>query len=421
LNESDCDDEEYEELDPNFLQELMKDDDKFTEMLIKTNDRAVQDIQAGNLKESLAVLERMERILEYAAINKKILDRNLVIVCLYNIACNYQAMWVLDKCSKYIDGVIYNLDQSLKQDEAHIREISTTPIDLEQKGALKGIKLRKLLFLLKVYLQHCAVLSQLSKHEDALTFGKRSQRVMQTVINECYECCKEAQKRVESPSTGQHSDSTKEDTISFEPFSRNQTILETKRVLDSSSIFRDEVSYIKNILDYATPFINDLMKTTNNFSIQKTQELLKQTRKSLFNWKNNPENNEKYLRKEFGKSKLPAELKDENRSLLGVQRPLEWLETLNIGTIMHMKPLKYKEYAQKKEFTNEITKDSLQEKIIYQSLIYFTIATEMRFIEIAEDPTAALLETKESRNNAADKFRNSYLHFSNKSNSKSLY
>jgi len=33
-------------------------------MLIRTNDKAVQDIQAGNLKESLAVLERMERILE---------------------------------------------------------------------------------------------------------------------------------------------------------------------------------------------------------------------------------------------------------------------------------------------------------------------------------------------------------------------
>lgn len=238
---------------------------------------------------------------------------------------------------------------------------------------------------------------------------------MQTVINECYECCKDAQKVIESPSTGQHSDSTKEDTINFEPFSRNQTILETKRVLDSSSIFRDEVSYIKNILDYATPFVADLMKTTGTFSIQKTQELLKQTRKSLFNWKNNPENNEKYLRKEFGKSKLPAELKDENRSLLGVQRPLEWLETLNIGTIMHMKPLKYKEYAQKKEFTNEITKDSLQEKVIYQSLIYFTIATEMRFIEIAEDPsaaTAAQLDTKgDSQRGSADKFRNSYLLF----------
>jgi len=79
---------------------------------------------------------------------------------------------------------------------------------------------------------------------------------------------------------------------------------------------------------------------------------------------------------------------------------------------MHMKPLKYKEYAQKKEFTNEITKDSLQEKVIYQSLIYFTIATEMRFIEIAEDPsaaTAAQLDTKgDSQRGSADKFRNSY-------------
>lgn len=33
-------------------------------MLIQTNDKAVQDIQAGNLKESLGILERMEKILE---------------------------------------------------------------------------------------------------------------------------------------------------------------------------------------------------------------------------------------------------------------------------------------------------------------------------------------------------------------------
>jgi len=33
-------------------------------MLTKTNDKAVQEIQAGNLKESLVMLERMEKILE---------------------------------------------------------------------------------------------------------------------------------------------------------------------------------------------------------------------------------------------------------------------------------------------------------------------------------------------------------------------
>jgi len=185
---------------------------------------------------------------------------------------------------------------------------------------------------------------------------------MSIIINECLECCKEAQRKVESPSIELMAEFHKDDHH-LDPLSKN--FVDSKRALDSSSIFRDEVSYLKNILDYALPFINDLIQTTGAFSLNKTHELLKQTRKSLFNWKNNPENNEKYLRKEFGKSKLPNELKDENRSLLGVQRPVEWLENLNIGTIMHMKPIKYKDYAQKKEFTNEITKDSLQEKVFY--------------------------------------------------------
>ena len=34
------------------------------DMLIKTNDKAVHDIQSGNLKESLNILEKMEKILE---------------------------------------------------------------------------------------------------------------------------------------------------------------------------------------------------------------------------------------------------------------------------------------------------------------------------------------------------------------------
>jgi len=87
------------------------------EMLIKTNDKACSNISNGNVKEALSLLERMERILEYAATLGKVLDRNLVIVCLYNIACAHQSMWVLEKCSKYIDAVIYNLKHSIKQDQ----------------------------------------------------------------------------------------------------------------------------------------------------------------------------------------------------------------------------------------------------------------------------------------------------------------
>ena len=38
--------------------------DKFVEMLMKTNDQAVQFISAGSIKEALIMLERMEKILE---------------------------------------------------------------------------------------------------------------------------------------------------------------------------------------------------------------------------------------------------------------------------------------------------------------------------------------------------------------------
>lgn len=29
----------------------------------------------------------------------------------------YSSLWVLDKCSKYLDGVIYNMELAIKEDE----------------------------------------------------------------------------------------------------------------------------------------------------------------------------------------------------------------------------------------------------------------------------------------------------------------
>lgn len=31
------------------------------------------------------------------------------------------SLWVLDKCTKYIDGVIYNIEMSLKEEDEEIR------------------------------------------------------------------------------------------------------------------------------------------------------------------------------------------------------------------------------------------------------------------------------------------------------------
>lgn len=207
-----------------------------------------------------------------------------------------------------------------------------------------------------------------------MEYAKKAQDIMAQVLAECLSYSKDMKKNLETgPITPRNSGDR--------PSSSLNSSSEKNKL--NGSIFKDEVPYLKYLLEYAIPFLEDCMSSISNFSVKKTPEMLVATRKSLFNWKNNPENNEKYLRKEFRKSPIQADFIDDSRSLLGVQQPPEWLENLNIGTIMHMKPLRYKDYAQKKEVINEITKDSLQEKAIFQSLIYFTTATEMRFQEMS--------------------------------------
>lgn len=43
----------------------------------------------------------------------KDVDRNLIIIILYNQACCYQRMSMLEDCSNYLDGTIYNLQQKI--------------------------------------------------------------------------------------------------------------------------------------------------------------------------------------------------------------------------------------------------------------------------------------------------------------------
>lgn len=49
---------------------------------------------------------------------------------------------------------------------------------------------------------------------------------------------------------------------------------------------------------------------------------------------------------------------------------------------MHMTPLLYENFSSSGEMLYEISKRLLLEKVIYLSISYFTIATELRFIEL---------------------------------------
>ena len=68
---------------------------------------------------------------------------------------------MLDKCSKYIDGVIYNIEISLEEEEEqqqNSREGMESKISEKEELAYH---VKRSTFLIKCYLQYCAIISQL--------------------------------------------------------------------------------------------------------------------------------------------------------------------------------------------------------------------------------------------------------------------
>ena len=83
------------------------------------------------------------------------------------------------------------------------------------------------------------------------------------------------------------------------------------------------------------------------------QTMLKEVKKSLYFWKNSPENNELYIRKELSASTFNEV---DKRSYLGIPgKNDDWIEEFNIGCVMHMNPLSYEEFANCGNFLFEIS------------------------------------------------------------------
>ena len=152
-------------------------------------------------------------MLEFITSEGREVDRNLIIVILYNQACCYQRLNMLPDCASYLDGTIYNLEQKVtnfEEDEEFLNmvaqsgqndmligntvsdplgnnSISAVSNNLSQGGWDRAIinlspeeqlkkfnissKLFKLRYLCKYHLQLCAVLSQLLRNKEALMHG----------------------------------------------------------------------------------------------------------------------------------------------------------------------------------------------------------------------------------------------------------
>ena len=82
-------------------------------MLLDLNHEAINDLKNEDSESALEHLKRGEGMLEQITADGKEVDRNLIIVVLYNQACCYQRLNLLVDCASYLDGTIYNLEQKI--------------------------------------------------------------------------------------------------------------------------------------------------------------------------------------------------------------------------------------------------------------------------------------------------------------------
>ena len=197
----------------------------------------------------------------------------------------------------------------------------------------------------------------------ALKYAQESATVMATVFQDCLDYAEGVSHQLELYHH-QHGQPRSQQLLhgdKHEPEAGDQPqtgMIHNAKVDD----LKEEADFFHNLLEYAVPFLRDVTKSLQKFQTDASSKVLLAAKKSFFNWRTIQENNEKYFRQEFKKGDIPEEVNN-RRNILGVEHKIEWLENLNIGAMMHMKPTRYKDYASKRDLSYEITREHLQEKV----------------------------------------------------------
>lgn len=90
-----------------------QDEEDVQKLLTDINNEAITELKNEETDTALEALRRGEQMLEYITAEGREVDRNLIIVILYNQACCYQRLNMLVDCASYLDGTIYNLEQKV--------------------------------------------------------------------------------------------------------------------------------------------------------------------------------------------------------------------------------------------------------------------------------------------------------------------
>ena len=250
----------------------------------------------------------------------------------------------MEKSGEYLAGAIEVLDRLLSEEQT-------------QSSNKSPFRLFELSFLLvKSHLQHAAILSHLITHDQALRHAQLSKEKVRD--------CVRLMKLISSQGSRLWERSGLE--VMLEKFIHEVT-------------HRDPTSS-----DYMSPMITGPLfekRSQSSNSVNRSEQATRsqvdvsadQYASGIIFWKHNQKNNEKYLKQELAKRY--------GDSFQGKKMNTEWLQLFNIGNIMHVTPVTYRELlSDETDHTTILTEDRLVELVLVYSCCLFSIATENRFI-----------------------------------------
>ena len=264
---------------------------------------------------------------------------------------------------------------SFKQDQSHY--------------SLLGDFILELRFSAKFHLQMCAVLSQASRHVDALKHAKLAALMCEDNLmktNYLY-----IQMRNKNFYNDNNNDENDEENQNF-----NEKIKESYKII--SELFNrvlkvrgneyaslNEIDYNINGANHGNDVNNNYFKIENKKSVLNPSSLAYSLKKdNNNNAKNKPKtftSYTNYRNSEINNYNSNNTLINNIRNIFGNSiKKDDWIQLLNIGNIMYLSALNYEDLDLDSDPKYELLRDAILEKVVMLTVSYFCIATELRLL-----------------------------------------
>ena len=276
-----------------------------TTVLHETQTAAIQCAEKGDFAEALQLLQKNEAMLEEAKRKRLDVDPDYILATLHNLAYCHQQLASPDLSASYLEACLYNLSQSPPSPHK--------PSDLfkRKKYECRG------------HIQLCALLSNLKRHEGALTHARISVKLSHSLLSDAMNLC-------------------------FEHMNRHKKMLAGGRGRGELGNKLESVKYKHG---------HELVKKA--YPVLQLMEARVSERQVPVN-------------------AVPIKL--EMRSILGVQHYDDWIYTFNVGDMVQMQVLTIFELKSSVETFAELTRDAMLDKICLQIIGYYCLSTELRLL-----------------------------------------